>query len=66
MNFMEISSLGADFRYVFKTEHKFKQQNKWVFRFRNLQQQKHGKGGPNSQNKVKSKEGQPQEIHSKP
>jgi hypothetical protein len=60
MEFLDISSLGAAYRYVVKIEQKFKQQNKREFGFENLQQLKYGKGSPNSHNS------QPQDSQSKP
>jgi hypothetical protein len=66
MEFLDISSLGAAYRYVVKIEQKFKQKNKWDFSSANPSQQKHGKGGPNSQGKGQSKDGQPQDNQSKP
>jgi hypothetical protein len=51
MEFMNISSLGAAYRYVVKIEQKFKQQNKREFISANSQQPKYGKGGLNSQDK---------------
>jgi hypothetical protein len=60
MEFLDISSLGAAYRYVVKIEQKFKQQNKWEFGSANMQQPKYGKGNPNSQNI------QPQDNQSKP
>jgi hypothetical protein len=32
MDFLDISSLGAAYRYVVKIEQKFKHQKKWEFR----------------------------------
>jgi hypothetical protein len=61
MGFLEISSLGAAYQYAVKIEQKFKQQSKREFRFENTPQQNHGKGNPNSHNKGKRKEYQPQE-----
>jgi hypothetical protein len=66
MEFLDISSLGAAYRYVVKIEQKFKQQNKREFGSANMQQPKYGKGGPNSQAKGQSKDGQPQDNHPKP
>jgi hypothetical protein len=60
MEFLDISSLGATYRYVVKIKQKFKQQNKWDFGYANPQQPKYGKGNPKSQNN------QPQENQSKP
>jgi hypothetical protein len=43
MEFLDISSLGATYRYVFKIEKKFKKQNKKEFGSTNLQQPKYDK-----------------------
>jgi hypothetical protein len=40
--------MGADYRYVIKIEHKFKQQNKLESGYENMQQPNYGKGNPNS------------------
>jgi hypothetical protein len=55
MDFLDISSLGATYRYAVKIEPKFKHQSKW---------EKHGKGNSNSSNEGKIKEGKPQESQS--
>jgi hypothetical protein len=60
MEFVDISSLGAAYRYVVKNEHKFKKQKKREFGSTNPQQPKYGKFSPNSQNN------QPQDHQSKP
>jgi hypothetical protein len=49
MDFLNISSLGASYRYVVKIKKKFRNQNKWEFRYANMQQPKQGKDGPNQQ-----------------
>jgi hypothetical protein len=49
MDFLNISSLGASYKYVVKIEHKFRHQNKWEFESANPQQPKHGKDDPNQQ-----------------
>jgi hypothetical protein len=49
MDFLDISSLGAAYRYVVKIEKKFKYQNKQEFESANLQQPKYDKYGPNKQ-----------------
>jgi hypothetical protein len=49
MDFLDISSFGAAYRYAVKIEHKFKHRNKWEFRFANLQQPKYDKDRPNKQ-----------------
>jgi hypothetical protein len=59
MHFLNISSLGATYRYVVKIEKKFRHSNKWKFGSANLQQPKHGKDGPNQQplnNKSKTRD----------
>jgi hypothetical protein len=66
MEFLDISSLGVTYQYVVKIKQKFKQKNKWDFSSANPSQQKHGKGGPNSQRKGQRKDGQPQDNQSKP
>ena len=47
MDFLDISSLGAAYRYVVKVEKKFKHQNKWEFGSANSQQPKYDKDDPN-------------------
>jgi hypothetical protein len=49
MDFLDISSLGASYRYVVKIEQKFKHQNKREFGSTNPQQPKYGKDNPNNQ-----------------
>ena len=49
MDFLDISSLGATYRYVVKIEQKFKHQNKWEFGYANPQQPKYDKDSPNKQ-----------------
>ena len=49
MDFLEISSLSASYRYAPKIEQKFKHQNKWEFGSANHQQPKYDKDGPNKQ-----------------
>lgn len=49
-----------------KSSKKIKYENKQEFGYTNPSQQKHGKGGPNSQHKGQSKDNQPQENLSKP
>jgi hypothetical protein len=65
MEFLDISSLGAAYRYVVKIEQKLKQKTQ-QFGSGNPSQQKPGKGGPNPQNKGQSKDGQYQDNQSKP
>jgi hypothetical protein len=49
MDFLDISSLGAAYRYVVKIEQKFKHQNKQDFGSVNPQQPKYDKDNPNKQ-----------------
>jgi hypothetical protein len=49
MDFLDISSLGVAYRYVFKIEQNFRHQNKWEFRSANLQQPNYEKDDPNKQ-----------------
>jgi hypothetical protein len=49
MDFLDISSLGAAYRYVVKIEKKFKHHNKQEFRSANPQQPKYDKDIPNKQ-----------------
>ena len=49
MDFLNISSLGAAYRYVVKIEKQIRHQKKWEFGSANLLQPKHGKDGPNEQ-----------------
>jgi len=49
MDFLDISSLGATYRYAVKIEQKFKHQNKREFRSANPQQPKYDKDNPNKQ-----------------
>jgi hypothetical protein len=49
MDFMDISSLSATYRYAVKIEQKFKHLNKREFGPVNLQQPKYDKDGPNKQ-----------------
>jgi hypothetical protein len=64
MGFLDISSLGATYRYAFKIEHKLKQK-KQEFGPGYPSQQKPGKGGSNPQKKGHSKYGQYQDNQSK-
>jgi hypothetical protein len=50
MEFLDISSLGAAYRYAVKIEQKFKHSNKQEFGSANPQQPKYGKGSPNPKN----------------
>jgi hypothetical protein len=65
MKFLDISSLGAAYRYAVKIERKLKQKTR-QFGLGNPSQQKLGKGGPNPQKKGQSKDGQYQDNQSKP
>ena len=65
MEFLDISSLGAAYRYAIKIEQKIKQKTQ-KFDLGNPSQQKLGKGDPNPQNKEKRKYGQYQDNQSKP
>jgi hypothetical protein len=56
MEFMDISSLGAAYRYVVKIEQKLKQKTR-QFGPGNPSPQNPGKGGPNPQNKGQRKYG---------
>jgi hypothetical protein len=64
MEFLDISSLGAAYRYVVKIEQKLKQKT-WQFGPGNPSQKNKGKGGPNPYNKGQSKDGPPQDNQSK-
>jgi hypothetical protein len=62
MDFLDISSLSAAYRYAVKIEQKFKHQNKWEFRTANPQKSKydkdnHNKESPKNQSKPKEKKG---------
>jgi hypothetical protein len=65
MEFLDISSLGAAYRYVVKIKQKLKKKT-WIFGPGNPSKQKPGKGGPNPQKKGQRKYGQYQENQSKP
>jgi hypothetical protein len=60
MEFLDISSLGAAYRYVVKIEQNLKQKMR-QFGPGNPSQQKPGKGDPNPHNKGQRKYGQPQD-----
>ena len=49
MDFLDISSLNASYRYVVKIEQKFKHQNKREFGYENPQQPKYDKDSANKQ-----------------
>jgi hypothetical protein len=65
MEFLDISSLGAAYRYAVKIEQKLKQKTR-QFGPGNPSQQKPGKGSPNPPNKGQSKDGQYQDNQYKP
>jgi hypothetical protein len=65
MEFLDISSLGAVYRYAIKIEQKLKQKMR-QFGPGNPSQQKQRKGGPNPPNKGKRKDGQYQDNQTKP
>jgi hypothetical protein len=65
MDFLDISSLGATYRYVVKIEQKFKHQNKWEFRSTNPQQPKYDKDGPNKQSPENQSNTQEKKGHRK-
>jgi hypothetical protein len=48
MDFMDISSLSAAYRYLLKFRQKFNHHNKGEFRYANPQQPKNDKDGPNN------------------
>jgi hypothetical protein len=49
IDFLDISSLDAAYRYAVKIEQKFKHQKKWEFGYANPQQPKYDKDNPNKQ-----------------
>jgi hypothetical protein len=65
MDFLDISSLGAAYRYVVKIEQKFKHQNKWEFGSANLQQPKYDKDDPNKQSPKNQSKTQEKKGHRK-
>jgi hypothetical protein len=65
MEFLDISSLGAAYRYAIKIKQKLKQKTR-QFGPGNPSQQNPGKGSPNPLNKGKRKYGQYQDNQSKP
>jgi hypothetical protein len=65
MDFLDISSLGAAYRYVVKIEQKFKHQNKREFGSANLQQPKYDKDGPNKQSPENQSKTQEKKGHGK-
>jgi hypothetical protein len=65
MDFLDISSLDAAYRYAVKIENKFKHQNKWDFGFVNPQQPKYDKGIPNKQSPENQSKTQEKKGHRK-
>jgi hypothetical protein len=65
MDFLDIASLGAAYRYDVKIEQKFKEKRR-EFLSANSSQPKQGKGSPKTQNKGPSKDGHSQDNRSKP
>jgi hypothetical protein len=65
MDFLDISSLGAAYRYVVKIEQKFKHQNKWEFGSANPQQSKNEKDNPNKQSPENQSKPQEKKGHGK-
>jgi hypothetical protein len=56
MEFLDIASLGMDYRYVVKIEQKFKQKRR-EFGSANSSKLKQGKGSPKPQKKGQRKDG---------
>jgi hypothetical protein len=65
MDFLDISSLSAAYRYVVKIEQKFKHQNKWEFGSANLQQPMYDKDGPNKKSPENQSKPQENKGHGK-
>jgi hypothetical protein len=65
MDFLDISSLDAAYRYAVKIEQKFKHKNKWEFGSANPQQPKHEKDVPNKQFPKKQSKTQEKKGHGK-
>jgi hypothetical protein len=65
MDFLDISSLGAAYRYAVKIEKKFKHQNKWEFGSANPQQPKYDKDDPNKQSPENQSKTQEKKGHRK-
>jgi hypothetical protein len=65
MDFLDISSLGAAYRYVVKIEQKFKHQNKREFGSANPQQPKYDKDNPNKQSLENQSKTQEKKGHGK-
>ena len=65
MDFLDISSIGAAYRYDVKIEHKFRHQNKQEFGSANSQQPKYEKDGPNKQSPENQSKSQEKKDHEK-
>jgi hypothetical protein len=65
MDFLDISSLSAAYRYVVKIEQKFKHQNKREFGSTNPQQPKYDKDGPKKQSPKNQSKTQEEKGHGK-
>jgi hypothetical protein len=65
MDFLDISSLGAAYRYAVKIEQKFKHQNKREFGSANPQQPKYDKDVPNKQSPENQSKTQEKKGHGK-
>jgi hypothetical protein len=65
MDFLDILSIGTNYRYVVKIEQNFKQKRK-EFGSANSSQSKKGNVAPHPQNKGQRKYGHSQDNHSKP
>jgi hypothetical protein len=65
MDFLDISSLGAAYRYAVKIEQKFKHQNKREFGSANPQQPKYDKDNPNKQSPENQSKTQEKKGHGK-
>jgi hypothetical protein len=65
MNFLDISSLGAAYRYAVKIEQKFKHQNKQEFESANPQQSKYDKDNSNKQSPENQSKPQEKKGHGK-
>ena len=59
MEFLDISLLGATYRYAVKIEQEFKQWNKHSFGYGNASHKRMGRGSLNTQTKWPSKDNQP-------
>ena len=65
MDFLDISSLSAAYRYAVKIEQKFKQQKKWELGSANPQQSKYDKDNPNKQSHENQSKPQEKKRHGK-